>query len=63
MGSLFELKVGEGRLMVCGLNLSDATKPEVRAMRDSILAYMKSGDFDPAVSMDAGKFKEALFVK
>ena len=58
MGTLFELKVGDGRLMVCGLNLSDRTKPEVCAMRASILAYMESKDFNPAVSLDAGKFSE-----
>ena len=60
MGSLFELKVGDGRLMVCGLNLSDTTRPEVCALRDSILAYMMSEDFNPAVSMETEKFAEAF---
>ena len=60
MGSLFELKVGDGRLMVCGLNLSDRTKPEVCAMRDSIRSYMMSDDFKPAVSVEIGKFRDAF---
>ena len=60
MGTLFELKVDRGRLMVCGLNLSDKTKPEVRAMRDSIFSYMMSDDFNPAVSVETGTFREAF---
>ena len=60
MGMLFELKVGEGRLMVCGLNLSDRTKPEVNAMRASILSYMESQDFNPPISIEADKFKETF---
>ena len=60
MGMLFELKIGEGRLMVCGLNLSDRTKPEVIAMRASILSYMESNDFNPTVSIEADKLKEAF---
>ena len=47
MGMLFELKVGTGRLMVCGLNLSDESRPEVRTMRASVLGYMASDAFDP----------------
>ena len=60
MGMLFELKVGDGRLMVCGINLSDRTKPEVNAMRASILSYMESPDFNPTVSIEADKLKEAF---
>ena len=60
MGTLFELKVGDGRLMVCGLNLSDQTKPEVCAMRASILSYMESQEFNPAFSIETEKFKEAF---
>ncbi len=60
MGMLFELKVGEGRLMVCGLNLSDETLPETRAMMKSIVSYMESQDFNPAVSMEIGKFQETF---
>ena len=60
MGMLFELKVGEGRLMVCGLNLSDDALPEARAMKKGILSYMESQDFNPAVSMEIGKFQETF---
>ena len=60
MGMLFELKVGEGRLMVCGLNLSDTTLPEVCAIRKSILSYMESKAFSPTASVDPETFKEAF---
>ena len=60
MGMLFELKVGAGRLMVCGLNLSDKTLPEVCAIRKSILSYMGSKEFSPTASVDLETFKEAF---
>ena len=60
MGMLFEMKVGEGRLMACGLNLSDTARPEVCAMRKSILSYMESDAFNPAASVEAETFKEAF---
>lgn len=60
MGMLFELKVGEGRLMVCGLNLSDKALPEVGAIRKGILLYMESKEFNPAAAVEMEKFKEAF---
>ena len=60
MGMLFELKVGDGRLMVCGLNLSDKSLPEVSAMRTSIFSYMESEEFNPAASIEMEKFKETF---
>ena len=58
MGMLFELKVGEGRLMVCGLNLSDGFRPETRAMKKSIVSYMESDAFAPAVSIGVDEFEK-----
>ena len=60
MGMLFELKVGDGRLMVCGLNLADKSLPEVAAVRKSILAYMESNDFNPVDLVELEKFKEVF---
>lgn len=60
MGMLFELKVGEGRLMVCGLSLSDKALPEVGAIRKGILLYMESKEFNPAAAVEMEKFKEAF---
>ena len=58
MGMLFELKVGEGRLMVCGLNLSDEFRPETRAIKKSIIAYMESDGFAPKTSMGIEEFQK-----
>ena len=58
MGTLFELKVGAGRLMVCGLNLADKTLPEVRALRESVLSYMATDQFDPKTAVDMQWLRE-----
>ncbi|RIJ50602.1 glycoside hydrolase family 2 [Maribellus luteus] len=47
VGSVFELKVGNGKLLVCGYNL-DADLPVARQLRFSLLKYMNSEDFQPA---------------
>ena len=54
LGLLFEAKVGAGKLMVCSMDLtSDLDKrPVARQMRYSVLQYMASGAFDPAVAVD-----------
>lgn len=53
LGALFELRVGEGRLMVCGADL-DATHPEVRQLRHSVLNYMASDAFRPPEEASEG---------
>jgi hypothetical protein len=46
VGSVFELKVGAGKLLVCGYNL-DSGLPVARQLKKSVLAYMNSEHFDP----------------
>ncbi len=46
VGSIFELKVGEGKLLVCGYNLK-SEKPVARQLKQSLLEYMQSTDFNP----------------
>jgi hypothetical protein len=46
VGSIFELKVGKGKLLVCGYNLN-AKLPVSRQLKKSILKYMNSEDFQP----------------
>jgi hypothetical protein len=59
---LFEAMVGEGKLMVCSIDLeSDLSKrPVANQLRYSILKYMNSGSFDPDVELDAGQI-QSLF--
>jgi len=46
IGSIFELKVGKGKLLVCGYNLN-SDKPVAGQLRHSLLEYMNSNEFEP----------------
>jgi hypothetical protein len=62
LGVVFEGRVGAGQLLVCGLNLAEATKdPAVRQWLASLYAYASSARFKPAGELDAGLL-ENLFV-
>lgn len=56
---LFECKAGEGRLLVCGLNMTglDEKEPSTVAMAEFILRYLQSADFAPkaTISLDGLK--------
>lgn len=55
---LFELRVGEGSLLVCGLNMMglDRDEPSTAAMADFILQYLSGEEFSPANGTDAETF-------
>jgi hypothetical protein len=55
----FELKVGKGRLIVCGLNLS-ANCTAARLFRNRLWAYVDSADFNPKWEVDAAWFTETF---
>ncbi|MFV0589939.1 MAG: glycoside hydrolase family 2 TIM barrel-domain containing protein [Draconibacterium sp.] len=46
VGSIFEIKAGNGKLLVCGYDL-DADLPVARQLKYSLLKYMKSDAFAP----------------
>ena len=50
LGLIYECKVGAGKLMVCGLNLS-SVRPGAASLRRSLLDYMTSGRFQPATEV------------
>jgi hypothetical protein len=52
--ALWEAKVGPGRLFVCTLDISSdlAKRPAARQLRRSLLAYLGSDRFQPAVALD-----------
>ena len=58
-GYLFELKVGDGKLLVCGFNMTglDRGEPTTAAMADFIINYLNSADFAPSVGMDIEELK------
>lgn len=58
VASIFELRVGRGRLLVSGFSLSDTTNLVARQLRRSILDYMSSQDFDPSYSVSSDRLSE-----
>lgn len=59
LGILLEGKVGNGKLMVCSVDLQkDLDKrPAARQFRQSILQYMTSDRFNPSASLDPEKIR------
>ena len=51
VGSIFELKIGKGSLLVCGYNLG-AESPVAQQLKKSLLDYMCSGFFNPHQTVD-----------
>ncbi len=56
IGSIFELKVGKGKLLVCGYNIK-SEKPVAKQLKQSLLEYMNSSDFDPKKYVDENWLK------
>ena len=56
---LFELQVGEGRLLACGLNL-DAADPAARLLRKSLFDYVASDGFRPATRVPLAWFERSF---
>ena len=59
---LFELKVGDGKLIVCGLNLTglDDKEPSSLAMANFIIDYMSSKDFNPTDNLSLDELKKYM---
>ena len=62
LGLLFEAKVGNGKLMVCGADLSSDldSRPAARQFRRSLEQYMASDGFHPAQEVDPALIREWL---
>ncbi|ASB49766.1 sugar-binding domain-containing protein [Alkalitalea saponilacus] len=54
LGLVFEVRVGEGRLLVCSADLDSDLDNRIvaRQMRHSLMNYMLSDDFNPAITVD-----------
>ena len=59
---LFSLKVGTGKLLVCGLNLTglDREEPSTQCMAEFLLRYLSSEDFAPQTGTDLSTLTEYL---
>lgn len=53
LGSLFEAKVGDGKLLVCTMDILNQMEkyPEVRQMYNSLVQYASSNEFNPEVQL------------
>jgi hypothetical protein len=56
LAALFETRVGAGRLLACGMNLTDtgANRPVARQMLRSLIEYAQSDRFAPTTELDPG---------
>ena len=63
LGLVFECRVGAGKLMVCSADLASGLdkRPVARQLRHSLLAYMSSERFDPAVEVSPAAIRSVLF--
>ncbi len=56
LGLVIEGKVGSGKVVICGFDLTrDADDPVSRQMRTSLLDYMASQNFMPKIDLTAGQ--------
>lgn len=59
LGLVLEAKVGKGKLLVTSIDLTDDLQSRVvaRQFRDSLVAYMKSPEFNPSISVEPGQVR------
>ena len=53
LGTLLEAKVGKGRVLIAAMDLDSelAKRPVARQLRESLLAYANSPEFQPKVEL------------
>jgi hypothetical protein len=58
----FEAKVGNGKLMVCSIDLKDISEERLvsKQLLSSVYKYMNSDAFNPKVEVDISKVKELM---
>lgn len=59
LASVFECRVGQGRLMVCGHDLT-GNSPAVKHLKYSLLHYMNGNNFEPEQEIDAAGLRKLL---
>ena len=63
LGLIFEVRVGEGKLLFCSTDLGNnmENRPVARQMYYSLLAYMQSDRFNPSEEVSFKQVQEALY--
>ena len=61
LGLIFECRVGRGKLLVCSADLVNdlENRPAAQQLRQSLMSYMASGEFNPSVQV---KPEELMFL-
>ena len=62
LGLIFEAKVGNGKLVICGADLKNqmGERPEARQLLHSLAQYMESSDFHPEVELSMDEVKSIM---
>ena len=62
LAALFETRVGPGRLLACGMNLTETgtNRPVARQMLHSLVEYVRSERFAPGTALDAALIERLL---
>ena len=62
LGLIFESKIGKGKLLICGVDLTNRMnqRPEARQLLYSLSQYMESEDFDPDTTLSADEAKSII---
>ncbi|PTY06661.1 glycoside hydrolase [Opitutaceae bacterium EW11] len=60
LGLIAEMRVGEGRLLVCGAPLSALDNPVARQLRVSLLRYLASEAFRPGVAVTEAQLRSLI---
>ncbi len=63
LAQLFEVKIGEGKLIVTSLNIDPSNGPASSQLYKSIVQYMNSVDFNPQDEMKSSTIEELFEVK
>jgi beta-galactosidase len=63
LGSIFELKVGKGALLICGYDIKKdiANRPEALQLSKSLLSYMGSANFNPVQEVSTAWLKNKFY--
>ena len=61
LGVMFECKVGNGKLMVCSVDLNNDSNPVARQLRQSLLDYMAGEKFQPPTEISMADFEGLHF--
>lgn len=63
LGLIVEAKVGEGKIVICGFDLTgNLENPVTRQMHRSLLNYMGSDPFDPQIEINLEQIRELLAI-